>query len=101
MTLCCHARLALLTLIGFVPLTACGETRQSKTLGLAVVDGVLLRDGKPYRGIGANYFDLFARVLHDPKDTSHRQGLARLGARASLLFASWLADSGPWTTICT
>ena len=84
------AGLALLVFIGLVPSTACGETGQSKPLGLTAVDGVLLRDGKPYRGIGANYFDLFARVLHDPKDTSHRQGLAQL-ARAEIPFVRFMA----------
>ena len=83
-------RLAFLVLVGLVPFSACGETLRSKPLGLTVADGVLLRDGKPYRGIGANYFDLFARVLHDPQDTSHRQGLARL-ARAGIPFVRFMA----------
>ncbi|MFI5378824.1 MAG: cellulase family glycosylhydrolase [Tepidisphaerales bacterium] len=45
--------------------------------GLVARDGVLLKDGKPYRAIGANYFSLFARVLKDPADTS---SLDQLGA---------------------
>ena len=43
--------------------------------GLMVQDGVLLKDGQPYRGVGANYFDLFLRILHQPGATSSLQGL--------------------------
>ena len=35
--------------------------------------------GQPYRGVGANYFDLLLRVLHDPANTSSLDGLERLG----------------------
>ena len=41
---------------------------------------MLFKDGKPYRGVGANYFDLFLRVLHAPTDTTSLTGLQRLGA---------------------
>jgi len=44
-------------------------------------DGVLLKAGRPWRGIGVNGFDLFARTLRDPADTSYRDGLAALGER--------------------
>jgi hypothetical protein len=60
-------------------------------LGLAVVagmagaapitvgaDGALLREGKPYRGIGVNYFDCFTRCLENPEDTSYREGFKTL-----------------------
>ncbi|MGO9108700.1 MAG: cellulase family glycosylhydrolase [Thermoguttaceae bacterium] len=82
--------LAALTLVGLGPLMAAGETNERKLLGLTVVDGVLLRDGKPYRAIGANYFDLFARVLRNPNDTSYRKGLARL-AQAGIPFVRFMA----------
>jgi len=36
--------------------------------------GVFLLDGKPFRGIGVNYYTAFTRTLADPKDTSYRQG---------------------------
>ena len=39
--------------------------------GLTVREGQLWRQGKPYRGVGANYFSLFSRVLKDPTDTSY------------------------------
>jgi len=32
--------------------------------GLSVVTGVLVKDGRPYRGIGANYFSLFHHRLN-------------------------------------
>src|SRR5690242_17083865 len=38
--------------------------------GLYVQKGVLMKDNLPYRGIGANCFNLFARSLQDPADTS-------------------------------
>lgn len=81
---------AALALACLAPLMAEGQTGTSQPLGLTVVDGVLLRDGKPYRAIGANYFDLFARVLRNPKDTSHRTGLARL-AQAGIPFVRFMA----------
>jgi hypothetical protein len=50
--------------------------------GLCVREGVLVKDGQPYRGIGANYFSLFARVLKDPNDASSLSNLTALaGAR--------------------
>ncbi len=41
-------------------------------------DGSLLKDNQPYRGVGANYFDLFLRVLQDPSNTSSLDGLQKL-----------------------
>ena len=38
----------------------------------------LLRDGRPYRGIGVNYFDGFLRFLVNPEDASYRLQFARL-----------------------
>jgi len=46
--------------------------------GLYVRDGVLMHQGKPYNGIGVNYFNCFARVLKDPSDTSYDRGFAEL-----------------------
>lgn len=47
--------------------------------GLSQKEGVLILDSRPYRGVGANYFDLFIRLLHDPANTTSLEGLARLG----------------------
>ncbi|MBN2308339.1 MAG: cellulase family glycosylhydrolase [Candidatus Hydrogenedentes bacterium] len=43
--------------------------------------GELLRNGQPCRAVGVNYFDAFIRRLHDPRDTSYREGFAELGRR--------------------
>jgi len=44
-------------------------------LGLSVRrDGVLVKDGLPYRGIGVNYFDCFYRTLLDANNTSYEEG---------------------------
>jgi len=40
-----------------------------------------MRSGKPFRAIGVNTFSLFARVLEDPKDASHDEGLQALARR--------------------
>jgi hypothetical protein len=37
-----------------------------------------MKAGKPYRGIGVNYFDLFGRTLRNPADTSSRENLKAL-----------------------
>ncbi|MBM4040246.1 MAG: hypothetical protein FJ290_17205, partial [Planctomycetes bacterium] len=48
-----------------------------KALGLTVArDGTLLHEGKPFRGIGVNYFDAFYRTLRNPADVSYREGFA-------------------------
>ena len=41
-------------------------------------EGVLLRDGAPYRGFGVNYFDAFMRVILDPDDNAYEEGFAVL-----------------------
>lgn len=43
--------------------------------------GELLLDGKPYRGIGVNYYDLFARTLQEPPNTNYEAGLSALAER--------------------
>jgi hypothetical protein len=37
-------------------------------------EGVLLRNGRPYRAIGVNYFDAFYRTLENPADKSYKEG---------------------------
>lgn len=46
--------------------------------GLSVQHGILMNGGKEYRAIGANYFSLFSRILHDPSDHSSVDNLKRL-----------------------
>jgi len=45
---------------------------------LQVRNGALLLRGKPYSGIGVNYFDAFLRHVHDEADTSFEAGFAAL-----------------------
>lgn len=54
-------------------------------LGLWQTNGVLFKGAQPYRGVGANYFDLFLRVLHEPTNRTSIAGLERLG-RAGIPF---------------
>lgn len=42
--------------------------------------GTILRDGKPYRAFGVNYYSAFLRHLRDPADTSFRAGFRELGS---------------------
>ena len=50
-------------------------------LGLSVrADGVLMKTGRRYRGIGVNYFDAFYRTLRDANDTSYDAGFRTLAA---------------------
>jgi hypothetical protein len=43
--------------------------------------GVVLRDGKPYRAVGINYFSAFSRTLAKADDTSYEAGLDELVKR--------------------
>lgn len=56
--------------------------------------GTVLRDGKPWRGIGVNYFDCFLRTLANGDDSSYEAGLAEL-ARCGIPFARFCA-TGFW-----
>ncbi|RLD11425.1 MAG: hypothetical protein DRI44_03630 [Chlamydiae bacterium] len=51
---------------------------QKSKPGIYVKNGVLMRNEKPYRGIGVNYFDAFYRVLKNSNDTSYVQGFEQL-----------------------
>ncbi|MCX7007810.1 MAG: cellulase family glycosylhydrolase, partial [Kiritimatiellaeota bacterium] len=53
---------------------------QAAPLGLTVQDGVLLKDGKLYRGVGINYFDCFLRVLANGTNTSYDADFQTLAA---------------------
>lgn len=56
--------------------------------------GVLLKDGKPWRGIGINYFSAFGRTLKDGEDTSYREGFEVL-RRHGIPFIRFMAG-GFW-----
>ena len=61
--------------------------------GLTQKDGALFKDGLPYRGVGANYFDLFLRLLNQPTNQSSVVGLAKL-AEAGIPFVRF---AGPYS----
>ena len=54
----------------------------------------VLKEGKPYRGIGINYFDCFLRTLKKSDDTSYDAGFATLAAKG-IPFARFCA-TGFW-----
>ncbi|MBA3962026.1 MAG: cellulase family glycosylhydrolase [Chthoniobacterales bacterium] len=58
--------------------------------GLYVTDGVLMRKGKPYLGIGANYNSLFGQLLKDKDNNSSLAKLAEL-AKAGIPFVRFRA----------
>jgi len=57
-------------------------------------DGTVLLRGKPFRGIGANYFSLFTRLLKNTNDTSSLSNLSSL-ASAKIPFVRFAA-CGYW-----
>ena len=65
-------------------------TESSGPPGLYVRDGKLMRQGKPYAAIGANYDTLFGRLLQDKNDNSSLQSLGRL-ARKGIPFVRYRA----------
>ncbi len=72
------------------PDSGCGQAT-----GLCVdANGVLTKDGKPYKGVGVNYFNAFSRTLADPTDTSYRNGLDVL-AEYQIPFIRFMAG-GYW-----
>ncbi len=78
-----------------VLVTGSGLSARGHPPGLALRnDGVLLKDGLPYRGIGVNYFDAFARTLKDHNDVSYDAGF-RLLAEKGIPFARFMC-TGFW-----
>ena len=54
----------------------------SKPLGLRLgPNATVMLNGKPYRGVGINYFSCFLRTLKDGNDTSYEAGFATLKAK--------------------
>jgi len=75
-------------------IAAGGPAGPTPAPGLRVRDGVLLKDGLPYRGIGVNYFDAFARTLKNEHDTSYNAGF-RVLAENGIPFARFMC-TGFW-----
>lgn len=68
--------------------------RQSNSRLSAEPGGGVSLDGKPYRGIGVNYFSCFLRTLKRGDDTSYEAGFAHLAAKR-IPFARFCA-TGFW-----
>ena len=68
------------------------------TPGLSQTNGVVFKDGRPYRGVGANYFDLFLRRLHEPTNSTSLEGLRQLGG-AGIPFVRFAVayDNADWS----
>lgn len=60
--------------------------------GLEVKDGRFYFEGRPYRGVGVNYYDLFTRLAAKPAEESSLAGLAELG-RAGVPFVRYNAGA--------
>lgn len=73
----------------FAALAAAASAAESHP-GLTASGARVLKDGKPYRAIGANFFDLFGRALKQPEDPSWKTSLERL-ARAGVPFVRFRA----------
>ena len=58
--------------------------------GLKSEGGRFFLDGKPYRGVGINYYDLFTRISAKPSDESTLEGLRKL-AEAGIPFVRFNA----------
>jgi Cellulase (glycosyl hydrolase family 5) len=63
---------------------------QKPPLGLSNDKGQILLNGKPYRGIGVNYFNVFARTLTNDSDQSFETGFKKL-SEAGIPFARFMA----------
>lgn len=65
------------------------EKISSQPPGLYVHNGLLMKNDKPYQGIGVNYFSLFMRTLKNPNDTTGETGLREL-SEAGIPFARFM-----------
>ncbi|MFP4057822.1 MAG: cellulase family glycosylhydrolase [Candidatus Brocadiia bacterium] len=90
-----HAAARALPALLALAAACCPAPAPRQPLGLCVGEGgTVLREGRPFRGMGVNYFDAFTRTLADPSDTSYRAGFAEL-ARRGIPFAR-ICGGGFW-----
>jgi len=67
-----------------LPALATNKATVEEPAAIGITNGLnssVLKDGKPFHGIGANYFDCFLRTLTDGNDTSYDAGFATLAAK--------------------
>lgn len=81
----CYLILFLLTMLVFCCLPCLNahaeESAASTPARLRISEeGAVLLNGKPFRGVGINYFDAFRRRILDSTDTSYREGFEELAA---------------------
>lgn len=78
--------------------------RLSESPGLMLNSrGELVRDGRVFRGVGVNYFDLLSRTLADPSATNHLANLRLLTSNGIpfvrfMAGGFWPAEQGLWRT---
>ena len=79
----CRSVLSIFTAAALAAAALLGTAAAAQTVpGFSVdANGVLLRDGAVFRGIGVNYYNAFYRTIQDPTDTSYRRGFQELGDR--------------------
>ncbi len=73
-----NSRRGTLVCLGLL-LAALATTATAEPKGIYVQNGVLMRAGKAYAAIGANYDTLFGRLLQNKDDSSSLDNLALLG----------------------
>lgn len=61
-----------------IVLISSAQAAQQYPVLLVRSDGVLLKDGRPYKAIGVNYFSALYRSILNPKDKSYVQGFNEL-----------------------
>lgn len=70
-----------------------GHRSPGQPMGLAVSQqGVLMLNGKPFRGIGVDYYNLFYAHLENPSDQSYISGLKQLELH-QIPFARFMATA--------
>lgn len=78
--------------------------RGSKSPGLMInARGELIHEGRLFRGVGVNYFDLFSRTLADAGATNHWQNLRMLATNGIpyvrfMAGGFWPSEQGLWQT---
>jgi len=82
-----------LMVAGVLVLTVMQFGYAQASLGLQVKDGHFYKDGHVYRGVGANYFELFRRVMNNPTNTTSLAGLEQL-SKAGIPFVRF---AGPFS----
>jgi hypothetical protein len=85
--------LAIVCLLASAPSVFAGDPPRQPP-GLYVQGGALMKDGKPYHGVGANYFSLFSRTIKDPSDSSSLANLKAL-SQAGIPFVRFMCG-GFW-----